>query len=50
MAESMTIDRVRDYLDDLVPPRPAEMEVMEAYAAIVSIVPIRDGVLLAYKK
>ena len=32
MADTMTIERVRDYLDDLVPPRPAEMEVMEAYA------------------
>ena len=32
MAKSLTIDRVRDYLDELVPPRPAEMDAMEAYA------------------
>jgi len=32
MATNLTIDEIRDYLDSLVPPRPPEMQAMEAYA------------------
>ncbi len=33
MSEPLTLARVQEYLDTLVPPRPAEMQEMEAYAA-----------------
>jgi predicted O-methyltransferase YrrM len=32
MTESLTSESVRDYLNELVPPRPAEMQSMEAHA------------------
>lgn len=32
MASMLTIERIRDYLDSLTPPRPPEMQRMEAYA------------------
>ncbi len=35
MATELTYDRVQDYLDSLVPHRPAEMRAMEAYASEV---------------
>src|SRR5215210_3654677 len=32
MAPEMTTDQIREYLDNLVPPRPPEVQAMEAYA------------------
>src|SRR5215218_1051118 len=32
MAPEMTTDQIREYLDNLVPPRPPEIQAMEAYA------------------
>ena len=32
MAPEMTTDQIREYLDSLVPPRPPEVQAMEAYA------------------
>ena len=35
MTTELTFDLMRDYLDGLVPPRPDEMQAMEAYADAV---------------
>jgi hypothetical protein len=32
MSEALFSDQLRTYLDELVPPRPAEMQAMEAWA------------------
>jgi hypothetical protein len=47
--------QVQDHIDSFVPPRAAELQAMEDYIIddtdrIASLIPVRGGLVVAYKK